>query len=810
MFDKNNTPIPFANIYIKNISLGTSSDAEGKYFYQFSEQGVYDLVITSMGFETYETKVFIENNKTIVKNIILKQDLKVLNEIIVKGKEKDPAYGIITNAINNREKWNTQIKKSSCDIYIKAQEIITEKEKRRRKRKAEQEKIKEQNQKENIDLIEAQEQKRKKSETDVVSSRNMIEINMERHYKYPNKIKEVRTGYKRYGSTYGLFFKNTIENDFNFYDGIMRLPKLNEIPLVSPLNSISFITYKFELIETTVEEKQLVYKIKMTPRKRGNATFSGHIWIQDSTFHLKKVDLSLRKGGLLIYDDFNIQQTYIFLNDSALVKQRQQFDYVSKNRRNKFKGQTIVQYNNYNLNPTFPKKYFSNEVGITTKEAYKRDSSYWDKIRPEPLTPEEQKFQATKDSLYKLRNSTQYLDSLDSIFNLVDAMNILWEGIYFTNRKKKQFWGFSSLAGLIDPFEVGGLRIGPYLTYFKKFENEQFIRLGGQFNFGVLNLDPKGYLAASYRYDPFHSGVISLYTGRQFDLVVTNDALTNLFVRNNWIENDFIEIDHNREIANGLFLNAGIRYAERRSIEKYNFVSLFDSAFEGGNDVTPFQEYQSFNIDIGLSYTPFQKYMREPNRKVILGSKWPTFSLLYVKGINGLFGSDINFDYLKAEINQSFQFATLGTSSYKLTGGKFLNTEDLRYVDYKIFPRGDKWFFASLMQSMQIQDTSLFVTDSYLKAHFTHHFNGAIINFVPLIKLLRIHTVVGSSALYIKESNYKYVEWFGGIERTFKINRRRLRLGVYAVDAVSNFSSIKPRIKFAVNFYSIRDNSWGY
>lgn len=807
VYDEENTPVPFANVYIKNLQTGTSTDVQGRYFYQFSQHGVYQLVITALGFEDQEISLVINENKTYIKNIWLKHDAEVLNEIVVKEKSKDPAYGIIRKAIDNREKWNTQISSSTCKVYIKAKEIISEREKKRRARKQKNQDIQE---KENPDVFEEEERKKKQEISKIANSTNMIEIDMIRHYQAPNKIKEVRTGFKKYGSSYGLFFKNTIENEFNFYDGLVKVSKLNEVPLISPLNTISFVTYKFELLETVFEDGHLLHKIKVEPRKKGNANFTGIIWVQDSTFHLKKVDLSIYKGGLIIYDEFNIKQEYEFIEDSVLIIKRQEFNYSSKTKNSKFKGQTIVRYSDYDLSPNFPKKFFKNEVGVTTKEAYERDSSYWDKIRPEPLTKDEQKFQKIKDSIYELTHSEKYLDSIDSVFNKITPLDLLWDGVYFTNRKEKRFWGFSSLAGLIDPFEIGGIRIGPNVTYFKKFENEKFFRFDGQVNWSIQqNWDTKGYISTGFRYDPMHNGVVSFYGGRQFDIVVMNDALSNLFVRNNWIENDFLIFGHQRELLNGLLFNTVLSLSERRSIEGYNFLSITDSLF-GVNDVTPFQTYQTTKIGLRLSYTPFQKYMKEPYRKVILGSDWPTFSVLYEKGLNGLLGSDINFDYIEGEIKQNFQLYTLGTSSYKLNAGKFINTNDLRYVDYKIFPRGDQWFFASLMQSMQIQDTSLFVTNSFMKAHFIHHFNGAIINFLPLIKKLALKTVVGTSALYIKELNYKYWEWFGGIERTFRIDRRRLRLGVYVVDAVSNYSSITPRIKFAINFYSVRDNTWGY
>ena len=51
-----------------------------------------------------------------------------------------------------------------------------------------------------------------KKENEIPQNSNMTEIEMVRYYQYPNKVKEVRNAVKKYGSSYGLFFTNTIEN----------------------------------------------------------------------------------------------------------------------------------------------------------------------------------------------------------------------------------------------------------------------------------------------------------------------------------------------------------------------------------------------------------------------------------------------------------------------------------------------------------------------------------------------------------------------------------------------------------------------
>lgn len=813
IYDTENRPIPYANIYFKNTQNGTTTNSEGQYYFQFNNASTnvlnFEVVISSVGYKTKELQIIIDKNEDLIKNFWLETDNIQLEELVIKAKKRDPAYEIINDAIQRKKKWKTQYNSSSVDIYIKAKEVISEKEKRKRKRLEEEQKMQELNET-TIDIEKQEEEKQKKQAIrKFANEMNMAEIMLTKHFEAPNNIKEVRTAYKKLGNTYGLFSLTTAHSDFNFYKNLLNNEKLSDLPLISPLHSTAIITYKFKLVETTFEDNKMVFKIKVTPRKKGNATWSGFIWIKDKSFHIQKIDLTIQNSGLIIYNKFRVEQEYQFIKDSIQVLKSQKFTYHSKNKNNDFNGETTLNYDNYIINPTFEKRYFKNEVAITTNEAYKRDTSYWEKIRPQPLTPKEQRYQFIKDSIYAVTHSKHYLDSIDSVYNKITFMDVLWDGINITNRQKKQRIGFTSLISMIDIFEITSLRYGPGMDYFKKWDNEKYIFGYGNLNVGLRNKDIKGMVWLDYRYDPMHLGHFYLYAGNQFEMLVENDALTNLFVRENWIELNETNFGWNRELVNGLNFFSRITFEDRKPIDGYQFGSITEDWF-GGNQASSFEQYQSLSLKTRLAYTPKQKYMTEPYRKIVLGSKWPTFGVFYEKGLNNILGSDINYDYIEASISQKFKLGTMGTSSYIAKYGKFTNTKDLRYADYIIFPRGDKYFFASLMQSMQIQDTTLTVTDAFVQMHFTHHFNGAIINFIPLVKKLGLHLAAGGSALFIPESNYSYVEAFAGIERTFKAQRSRYRIGIYAVTAESNYSNIKPRIKFAINRYRLRDNSWGY
>jgi hypothetical protein len=203
--------------------------------------------------------------------------------------------------------------------------------------------------------------------------------------------------------------------------------------------------------------------------------------------------------------------------------------------------------------------------------------------------------------------------------------------------------------------------------------------------------------------------------------------------------------------------------------------------------------------------------MREPYQKVILGSNYPTFLVNHKKGWNKIGGSDIDFDYIDFGIDHSLLLGTLGNSRYTLTAGKFVNTRDLRYVDLKRMRQSDPYLYSDPMHSFQLLDTSLVATDWFIEGHYLHHFNGAMINNLPLIKKLKLRTVAGAGFMWIKESNYRHEEMFGGIERIFKIGaRRRLKIGVYGVLAQSNYSAPTTDWKISFDVIDTWKRDWSY
>jgi hypothetical protein len=799
--DEHNQPIPFAHVFINELETGASADSKGHYFLTINP-GTYNVVVSSVGYKSKSTRITVPD-KPMTLNFTLESSAIELNEIVVKSSRKDPAYEIIQRAIDNKQKYLKLVKSSRTKIYARAMETMEKKKK----------KVVEQESTETDDKkgppVDPFEQK-KKEEAARLQSINLVEMNLTLNYQYPELYKEERTGFKQYGSREGLFIPVFSQADFNFYHNLVDLKGISEIPVISPLSRTSVLSYKFKLEEATKEGAELVYKIKVTPRKTGDATVSGYIFINDSTWNINRLDLTLEKGGLKFYDHFTIKQRYQKIDEELWIPSRQEFDYQTKAGKKTFKGNTVLFYSEYERDYKFPENFFGNEVAVTTNDAYKRDSTYWAESRPEPLTGDQKKMVHYRDSVDAVQKSKPYLDSMEAKYNKITLGEVLYSGIGFRKHEKKREININPLLGTLDFAVIGGFRLGTNVSWFRRYENERMIWTSAHFNMGLKNADPQGGVSFWTRYNPYKLGDFSIRIGREFYSVNSFDAYLNQLRISNYIVHDYVKTFHRIELFNGFYISSDLNFSNRKSVEEYDRTSILNPIIDE-TDPLYFEDYQALISNMRLAYTPGQKYMREPKRKVVLGSKYPTIFFNHQKGWKDIFASDVDFDYIDFGFEQNLLLGTLGNSKYQIKAGKFVNTNDLRYIDFKRFRQSDPILYSDPMNSFQLLDTSLTARDWFIEAHYIHHFNGAMINNIPLIKKLRLRTVAGAGIMWIKESNYRHEELFAGLERIFKLGaRRRLRIGVYGVLGQSNYTPPKTDFKISFDIIDTWKRDWSY
>lgn len=98
--------------------------------------------------------------------------------------------------------------------------------------------------------------------------------------------------------------------------------------------------------------------------------------------------------------------------------------------------------------------------------------------------------------------------------------------------------------------------------------------------------------------------------------------------------------------------------------------------------------YKSFAPRVNVAFTPCQTYYRKNNKRVVVGSEWPTLCLDWEKGISDTFDSDSKYEKWEFTITKDWTLDALHKIMAKVGGGMFTHRENVDFVEYRYFYDG--------------------------------------------------------------------------------------------------------------------------
>ena len=801
--DSAGAPVPFVNVFIENSTKGVITDLKGRYFLDL-EAGDYVIVFRNLEYEELKETLHVEQ-VPVQLNVTLAPSVEVLETVTVRVSDRDPAYEIIEKAIKNRKRYLKQYDSYSMDNYIKCsleKEVLGDTV---------------------PDSVELSKE-----------HHNFIESYSTTYFQYPGNQKQVVSAYNDHQNhdkvreisvSYGwddegppvggatnsyLFRQSTSEQGFNFYKNLINHPRLGSTPFTSPIASTALLSYKYRLVETFVKDKRIIYKIEVIPRRKESATFTGHVFIESETYALSGVDLELNPRALYMFKKFHINHEYGVIQDSLRVLTREEYFYNTKEGRQRIFGTTILVHSNYQINPEFEKGFFKNEIKLIKDDAYEKDSLFWADNRPVELRPEEAEFVRYQDSVIAYHTSAAYLNEQDSIYNRVKILDFFIFGLGFRNWTKKQEIRIDPLIAQVRPFGVGGYRHVLPVHYQKEWKRGNAIQTSLMLDYGFHNRDLKGSIDTRYTYLPKKFGKIHVKVGDTYEMVNTYESLAAVFSRSNYINRKGLTLGHSMEFFNGFYADIDFEYAENHPITGIELANWSEQLFGELNTPKDFERFNESYLDVHITYTFKQKYYNEPYKKVILPSKYPQLKVWYKKGIKGLFGSIVDFDFLELHLQDEVTLGTFGESKWSGRVGRFITQNNVQLTNYKYFRGSDRFFFSNPLMSFQLLGPTIGTTNAYFQGNYIHHFNGALMSKIPLINKLRLQSVGGASILLVEDNNFSHIEAFVGLERPFRLFGDLFKVGVYFVTSDSNHSDLDATFKIGIDFFNAFTQKWSY
>jgi hypothetical protein len=258
--DRDNVPIPYSTIFVKEISMGTTSNSDGNYQIQLPP-GTYTIQFQNLGFIP-QTQIFEVGFSFIERDVALEEQIFQLNEIRIYAKNEDQAYPIMRRAISMAPYYRNQVQKYSADVYLKSAAKLEKVPKLLKK------------------SFKVSLNGSMMTEGILYVGENISKITFEAPNVYTQKILSSNISMQqKEGETFNMELITS-----SAYE-----PELGNVIL--PLSPRAFSFYDFKYQGFIMEGKNLVNKIKVIPKFKSKQLVSGTLYIVEGLWCLHSLDI---------------------------------------------------------------------------------------------------------------------------------------------------------------------------------------------------------------------------------------------------------------------------------------------------------------------------------------------------------------------------------------------------------------------------------------------------------------------------------------------------------------------------------------
>ena len=765
--DENGNPLPFVTVLQEDTYNGTTSNEMGKYELNLKKTGKQTIIFQFLGFKTQKI-VIQENLLPYVFDVKMIEERFSLNEVVINPKI-NPAIAIIKNAIASRKENASKTTRFHADFYSRGIFKLKNAPKKILGQKI-------------GDLNGALDS----TGTGIISlSETFSKITFEK----PNHLKEVVTASKVSGQNNGYSYNTARSSFYDFYDNTVNFG----VEMISPIANNAFNYYKYKLESTFYDaNNQMINKIKVTASRDSEPVFEGYIYIVDDSWAIYAIDLDIK--GYRMREEFvdvmTLKQNFSYNKSNNLwAKNTQSLDITAGAFGIKFTGKYTYVYSNYEFVNAFAKKTFTNEITSVEINSNKKDTTFWNSNRPIPLTIEESTDYLRKDSIYQVRNSKKYLDSTDAKENKFKLLKLL-TGYTYKNSATKKTFSYDGLfnLGSLSFNTVQGYNFDTGFRYTNRKNQEAkgiYTSISTKLNYGFAEDRLRATGTVIHRFN--NQNYATLYaTGgssvQQFNssepISKIINSISSLSFKNNFMKLYNLEaaaIGFNQNVANGVNLGGKISYQQRKPLFNNTNFSYFNKqdAYSSNNPLAPddftssaFEKHHLTKMTLTARINFGNTYASRPDGKFnIRNEKYPTLNLGYEKAVAAS-NKKYEFDHINAQLTYDLKLANKGILGVNLKAGKFINAENIAFMDYKHF-NGNQTHIGQSARYLNVFNLLPYYTNStnnsYFEAHSEYNDSGYIMNKIPLLNLLKSTLILGGHTLSTT-NNKPYTEFSVGLD----------------------------------------------
>jgi hypothetical protein len=758
--DTQGNPVPGASVYISESRTGTSTNGDG-YYQVPLPAGTYHFQFQALGFARQEFKVTVIDNHDEELNVELQEVFFQIGEVRVYSGGEDPALAMMRKAIALAPYYLRQASSYEAEVYLRGS-FVLEKVPR----------ILGKGLSVNVGGEEA-----KVGETFTVESLNHLEFIAPDTFNHT--VVNSRSSFagldenSPIGYINSSFYAGNNEmyisplspqamRHYNFrYDGYIMdgnrvINRIRVIPrrksqqllegdlyLVEDLWNIHSVDFKLDPFYGTIAMRQVYAPVKdgiWLPVSHHFNIDAGMMGIRgkaDYVSSVKYLDVILNTdltppsmiAGHLSNEDV-LPETEELQKPPQTKNQRQIEQLMEKeemNNRDMMRLASLIEKESQS-------QAGRREEVLEIKNSYQfkvkrdsipRDSLFWRAVRPIPLTQDEKRSFAVRDSLLAIANDSVASDSAKHVSQFSQIRRKVFHGTTFPNESSFRV----RYGGLIDLSTLGfntvdGWKYGQNAGFEWRQDSLHSLSMEASAGYAFARKKFYGEVLLQQNYWPLNRGLLKAsagmgtfeYKGYMGLHPLLNMGASLLFKENFWrlYKNDFVKLYNEVDVMNGLRLTTDISWHNFAPIANGTDYSFFNSdkryhsneVVNGEVTDRHFTARKALVWSADFEFTPRHYYRIEKGRKHMLHSAFPTFTLRLEHGLKA-FGSDADYLLLETGVNKKAGFSFMPTFSWAVSAGSFLRNNQIHFSQFKHF-QGSA---SPLLFSDMI--TGLFLLDDY-------------------------------------------------------------------------------------------------
>jgi len=711
--------LPFVNVYFTGTTVGATTDFDGFYTLQTSQ--LVDSVTASYVGYLPTTKAVKRGQKQEI-NLRLKDNTANLPEAIARP-GVNPAHGIIKAAQANQDRNSYErLPAVQYESFTKVQLAVDQLSEKQRNRKM---------LKPILPLFDTVSQLNDGTNTPVLPifiSETISDFYIQRK---PFKQKEVIKASRVRGvgledeSATAQLLGSTFQQ-YNFHlDWIPILEK----DFASPVGRAALDLYIFTLKDSVEIDGIKCYQIQVDPKRKGDLVFTGNMWIADSSFAIRRLQFYLdARANLNFLDQFKIQQEYAPTSADAWVPTKTRILINMDEPSSTAPGMIALFYvSNRNIvaNEPMPSEFFETALEIQ-EDAFEKTEDYWEENRHEQQSEGDKKIAHMIDTLNNLpivKTWVEWVNIIISGYKRVGKVDIgPYAFLYSFNALEGHRFrlGFRTNYLLTEHFVWSGY--GAYGTYDKRWKYmAQMEWIPDKKDWTVIGI--------KHRDDVDQIGV----TDQNYDQtnLFTSLALFQASQLNRTFEQKlWVKRQYSPSWSQRLTVHAK-QYQFEPIGDRFNFAFIDFSS--PGIDSSA-SDFRTSTVSLETRFSFHEQFLKNHNERYSLGPKLgPTVTLTITQGIQDFLKGQFDFTRVNLHIQQRVRMGRFGDGDYIFTAGKTFGTLPYPILDVQ---RGNQSLYAN-RSTYNLMNLFEFVSDEYIAWNYEQHFNGLLLNRVPLLKRLK-------------------------------------------------------------------------